>query len=522
MAQPAKQISAIGFALLGLAGLYISSVYSYLLFHTLAEFFSIVIACGMFMVAWNSRRFMDNHYLLFMGIAYLFVGGLDLVHTLSFKGMRIFGEGDTNTATQFWIAARYMESLSLLISPFMLNRRLHSGGLIAGYAAATLLVILSVFYWKIFPDCFLDGSGLTPFKKISEYIISMILLAAAVLLYRHRRDQDRVVLRWILVSIALTIASEIAFTEYYQAYGVANLIGHYLKILSYYFIYRAIIQTGLNRPYSVLFLQLKRSEQSLLRIRRRLEDKVRERTADLQATVNALSAEVNKRLKAESMLRELSRKTIEALENDRKLVAAELHDGIGGSLAAIKYLLEEVLFKLDKGVAVQARQIEKVVSYLLDTIKEAKHIAARLRPPTLEGLGLLATIQAVTRRFSDLYKDIRLDLRIEVREEDVPDHLKIVIYRVLQEVLNNVGKHSQASRVSICLRTHHDRIEFELADDGIGFDTGRQDPSESDLSGYGLQGMRDRAQLMGGNLAVISAPNEGTRILVEFPIDPSR
>jgi len=107
-----------------LLGLYLTSLYNYLLFHSLAELFSIVVACGIFMIAWNSRRFLDNNYLLLIGIAYLFVGGFDLIHILAYKGMNIFQGYETNLPTQLWISARYMESLPLLIAPLFLRRKL--------------------------------------------------------------------------------------------------------------------------------------------------------------------------------------------------------------------------------------------------------------------------------------------------------------------------------------------------------------------------------------------------------------
>ena len=110
--------------ILVLLGLYLSSLYNYLLFHSLAELFSIVVACGIFMIAWNSRRFLDNNYLLLIGIAYLFVGGFDLIHILAYKGMNIFQGYETNLPTQLWISARYMESLPLLIAPLFLRRKL--------------------------------------------------------------------------------------------------------------------------------------------------------------------------------------------------------------------------------------------------------------------------------------------------------------------------------------------------------------------------------------------------------------
>jgi PAS domain S-box-containing protein len=241
-------------------GLYLTSLYNYLLFHSLSEIFSIVVACGIFMVTWNSRRFLDNNYLLLLGIAYLFVGGLDLIHTLTYKGMGIFQGYGTNLATQLWIAARYTESLSLLIAPLFFRRKLKINLLFFSYMLVLLLLLISIFYWNIFPICFVEGVGLTPFKKISEYIISLILLASIALLLKNRSEFDRDVLKWVVGSIILTIASELAFTFYINAYGFSNLLGHFFKIVSFYLIYKALIEMGLTRPYDLLFRNLKQSE----------------------------------------------------------------------------------------------------------------------------------------------------------------------------------------------------------------------------------------------------------------------
>jgi PAS domain S-box-containing protein len=252
---------SVGLWVLALLGLYLCSRYSYLLFHSIAEIFSIVVACGIFMVAWNSRRFLDNNYLLFLGVAYLFVAFLDLIHTLAYNGMGVFPGYATNLPTQLWIAARYTESLSLLVAPFFIGRRLKAYPLFAAYLAAVVLVCGSIFYWSIFPHCFIEGVGLTPFKKVSEYIIALILIVSIALLIRRREAFDRGVLQLLVASVGVTIVSELAFTLYVHAYGLFNLIGHFLKIISFYLIYRAIIQTGLVNPYDVLFRNLKRSER---------------------------------------------------------------------------------------------------------------------------------------------------------------------------------------------------------------------------------------------------------------------
>ena len=110
-----------------LVGLYATSLHSYLLFHALAEMFSVVVACSIFVLAWNTRRFLDNACLLILGIAYLFVGGIDLLHTLAYKGMGVFPRRGADLPTQLWIAARYLEAVSLLIAPCLLSRKLNAG-----------------------------------------------------------------------------------------------------------------------------------------------------------------------------------------------------------------------------------------------------------------------------------------------------------------------------------------------------------------------------------------------------------
>jgi signal transduction histidine kinase len=262
-----------------LLGLYLTSLYNYLLFHSLAELFAIVVACGVFMVAWNARRFLDNNYLLFIGIAYLFVAGLDLLHTLAYKGMGVFPDYDANLPTQLWIASRYIQSLSLLIAPLFLYRKLKTHLVFLGYAVIISLLLASIFYWRIFPDCYIEGIGLTPFKKISEYLISLILLAASALLLKHRAEFDPGILRLLVLSMALMIGAELAFTFYVSVYGLSNLAGHMLKIVSFYLVYKAMIATALVKPYRVLFRNLKQSEAEL-----------RQYTHELQARNEELDA----------------------------------------------------------------------------------------------------------------------------------------------------------------------------------------------------------------------------------------
>ena len=204
---------------------------------------------------------MDNSYFIFIGIAFLFVGHLDLAHTLVYPGMGVLPEYGTNEAAQLWICARYVQGLSLLVAPLLIGRQLRVKWLLLGYGVVISLLLVSIFYWRNFPVCFVEGAGLTTFKIVSEYIISILLVGAIFTMLQRRRHFDTNVLRFILAAIIVTIASELAFTLYQSPYGMANLIGHFLKIVAFYLIYKAIIETGLVKPYDLLFRNLKQSEE---------------------------------------------------------------------------------------------------------------------------------------------------------------------------------------------------------------------------------------------------------------------
>jgi PAS domain S-box-containing protein len=263
-----------------LAGLMLTSRYSYLLFHTLVELFSIVIAGSLFVLAWNTRHYLDDDYLLLLGIASLFVGGMDLLHTLADKGMGLFPGHDADLPMQLSISARYLQSLSLLIAAMRMSmppglRKLINASIVLGVYSVITVLLLWAILGRVFPACYIEGSGLTPFKKGSEVVISFILLASILLLWRVRRRFDPSVLRLLLASTAALIGAELAFTIHVHVSDFSNLLGYVFKIVAFYLLYRATVQTGLERPHALLFRNLKQTEEALRLSRERYELAVR-------------------------------------------------------------------------------------------------------------------------------------------------------------------------------------------------------------------------------------------------------
>lgn len=209
---------------------------------------------------------------------------------------------------------------------------------------------------------------------------------------------------------------------------------------------------------------------------------------------------------SERRLRHLSIELLNAQENERRRIARELHDSVGQSLAATKFILEKKLSQLNKAVAPVGVSFEEIIPMIQNTMEEIRRISLDLWPSLLDDLGLLAAIGYFCRQFAEIYSTININKDLRVAEEAVPAPLKIVIYRVLQETLNNIAKYSRADRVDVSLNKKGNQIELTIADNGVGFDLG------SSQKGLGLVGMKERVELSGGNFKIATFPGKGTTI----------
>ncbi len=510
----------------GAVGLFFLSEVSYLLFHTVVELFSIVVAMGIFMLSWNARGYHQSGSLTLLGVAYLVVAGMDLLHALAYEGMGMIPGATANLSTQLWIATRWIESVTLLLMPFWLERRIRDRftlGLYLALGGAMTGLILGGW----FPACFVPGQGLTGFKIASEYVICTVLLGGLVSLWWKRASVDRRVAQWLAASIGFTVASEIAFTQYVSVYGFANFLGHILKVVSFFFIYKAILETGIVRPFQLLFRDLKRHEASLEAARDRLEDQVERRTAELRQANVRLTEEIVERTEAETALRARERqlqatmrRVVTAQEEERTRLSRELHDEAGQTLTLLTLCLGGAEAKLpvsDKGATQEIHRAEDLAQR---TMERLRRIAHGLRPPALETLGLQGALDGICREF-EAQSDIRIDFSAcSELDGSVAREIATAVYRVVQEALSNVARHACADHVGVevCLSEDEEALHVLIRDNGCGFDVQHSTVG----TGVGLLGIRERVESLGGVLTVTSAPGTGTRILACIPMQEGR
>ena len=236
--------------------------------------------------------------------------------------------------------------------------------------------------------------------------------------------------------------------------------------------------------------------------------------------------DITERKQAEEMLRRsqeelrrLSAQLLSVQEEERKRVARELHDGIGQSLSALKFLLENRLQKVEKKfLPGDLRPLESMVPMLQNAIEEVRRMQSDLRPPLLDDLGILATISWFCREYQKIYTGVKVEREVDIQEKEIPNPLKIVIYRVLQEAMNNVAKHGRATQVLLSLRKVSPRIELIIRDNGVGFDLSQVFSRKNVKRGLGLSSMRERTELSGGSFSIHSAKGKGAAIHASWKI----
>ena len=292
---------------------------------------------------------------------------------------------------------------------------------------------------------------------------------------------------------------------------------------------RPVHTTTLIRSLEVALNSRRRQYQvrDFLEEQRRTERELREaheqladRAKQLQTLVELRTAKLaksNERLRHEMDEREaLRRKLLHAQEEERRRIARELHDQMGQNLTALNVGLKSLLAGQSRSNL--GSRVQHLQELATQTARDLHRVAVELRPAALDDLGLVKAIRALIETWSTRYR-IEVDFEAgQYKAAGISSEIETTLYRIIQEALNNVSKHSGATRVALILRRTEEQVQAIIEDDGRGFDARVTSQSRNGSGRLGLLGIQERLGIVGGNFKIESAPQHGATLFVRIPI----
>ena len=481
--------------------LWLTSRFNYLLFHSFSEIFSIAIASAVFMISWSSRGYPESRPFVLLGIGYLFVSALDVLHTLSYQGMSVMPATQDDT-TKLWISARALQALVTLCFALLacLRKTIPGALAFAAVGALAVLAVLSIFAWDIFPLCFVEGKGVTVFKKACEYGICAVLGGAIVLVVMSRQVISTQEKGLLIAAFGLNILSELVFTLYISAYGYENLIGHLLKIGSFSFAYQALFATKV-RGRLVLIDELQRSTARL----RESESELIKANLSKDKFFSILAHDLRNPISGLLSLSEILVSRYDHLDARRvREMCSYLHDGARQSSELLECILQWALAQSGK---LEVRPSRIPLSELCNGI-------AVLEQPAAQGKG------------------VRLESR--VRPEAAAWADENMTATVIRNLLSNAIKFTpRGGEVVICSELANGSERISVKDTGTGMspedlaklfriDVHFTCPgTESERgSGLGLILCKELVTLNKGRIDVRSEPGRGSTFTLTLPPAP--
>ncbi len=431
-------------------GLFHSSLYfslnsaGYLVFHNSSEIFSIIVSMSIFGVGWFSYNQSRDRHVLFLSASFFAIGLMDFMHMLGYNGMPpLITANSPNKSTQFWITVRFFSASAFLVSGLIYaekpEKMLNKTGLMTAALAVPGLVFTGIiFFPSDMPATFVDGIGLTPFKKNAEYVVvALFAVAFAVYWKRMERTGNRTII-YYLAAFILCIFSELAFTVYSSVYDIYNMLGHIYKIIAFSLIYTGVFIHSVNIPYRKLTeantaLQIEITERKLA------EDIIRQSLRE-----------------NETLIRELYHRTKNTMQVIMGMIV----------LQSIEYPENSELQNLVKNIDSRIQAIS-LVHQMLYKSKNLSRISIREYIVQLSGL----IIQNYKIGSGDLKLKIDVEDQFLLLDTAIP--LGLIINELMTNSLKYAFPDSRSGEISITLsKTESGSNLLRYSDNGVGVPDG--------------------------------------------------
>jgi len=264
--------------------------------------------------------------------------------------------------------------------------------------------------------------------------------------------------------------------------------------------------TEIRREYELLLV----GNKELLRRVDELEGVVADKNGKNEAAKASATSE--------RALHELSSKILAAQEQERRRIASDLHDGVAQTLGVVKYSVESRIAQLARdNPGLDLRQFESVIDQIREAVDDIRKISRNLSPSVLDEFGICLAIDMLCRDFESEVPAININCRACVDEIGLPEVVKVAIYRVVQEALNNIQKYASARQVEVAVTAADEELSLLVRDDGAGFDAAEVLLGSDQQRGMGLVSMKERVEVTGGAFQLESSPGKGTAIVATWP-----
>lgn len=280
---------------------------------------------------------------------------------------------------------------------------------------------------------------------------------------------------------------------------------------------------GLAKTFEAMRVRLQQSQDAIQSANRQLEDRVHERTRELEASRDDLRSAAEEKAALYEELRrkeaargELLRKVISAQEEERRRIARELHDETGQAITALVVGMDTAALAPESDSGAVRRRLKELRALAVDALEDVHRLIHDLRPSVLDDLGLVTGLKwyAETRLQP---AGISVEVTVSGEETRLPAEVETALFRIGQEAISNVARHARASSVRVNLDFRDGDVTLEVQDDGVGFNLASVLESGDSRREWGILGMRERASLIGGTLEVNSEPSHGTRVRTTIP-----
>ncbi|PJZ52095.1 MASE3 domain-containing protein [Leptospira adleri] len=449
----------------------------YLVFHNIAEVFSITVSVSIFGLGWLTYKRTRNYHSLFISVSFLTVALFDFMHALAYLGMSdLITPNTPNKSTQFWILARMATASGLLFSAFFYSRkqslRINSFWLLFLSLSLAFTALYTVsFHQEALPETYVQGKGLTPLKINLEYFIIFLNIISFAIYSKLYADSKDTNIKYLLAGLILFIFCDFSMTVYTNVFDTFSVLGHTYKIVSFYLIYKSIFITSVNEPYD-----------SLLLINKRLENEIEEHQNSKKKLIQSLNEKG-------ILIRELYHRS----NNTMQLIRSMLN------LQAENYLrnkdIDELVSKTEERI-----QTISIVHQILFESNDLSSISLR------EYIDKL--IRYILMRNQEISKDLRIQCEIE--DQQVLLDIAIPFGLILLELISNSIKHAFPDPAAALVRIQiHKRDSghtlFQYSDNGVGI-SNSTDPKKIDKLGMKLIYGIGEGQLH-GKISVCNQPN---------------